>query len=105
MDPKSKLLQLQDRILTWPQSVPEYAPDEDPDIVFDRLYNELEELMSTFVQMDENDRKEMDAALRDFQARMQAHYDNVQKQLEAVSSGFGDNLQYLKAAKAYGPRL
>lgn len=99
---KEQLLVLKQRILTWPDTVDEYAPQQDIHDVFKNLETQLAHLLTDVEKTSGLPRQELDAILTDFQEKMQERFTHTKQQLEEMQRETQTASQYLNATKVYG---
>ena len=92
---------IEERILGWPDNVPLWAPDTDPDVAFERLEAELQQLLAQIAALPPADRAEFKSLISAFHENIQQHHVATEQRLKDMQSVVDTSFQYVKAVRAY----
>ena len=92
---------IEERILGWPDNVPSWAPDTDPDVAFEGLEVDLQQLLAQIAALPSEDRSEFKPLISSFHENIQQHHIATEKRLKEMQSGVDTSFQYVKAVRAY----
>jgi hypothetical protein len=95
---------IEERILGWPDNVPTWAPNIDPDIAFEGLEVELQQLLTKISALPAEERAELKATISAFQEKMQRHHTETEQRLKEMQTTVDTSFQYIKAVRAYTVR-
>ncbi len=98
---KEKLELVAERILGWPDNVPSWAYDMNPDIAFHVLESELQSILNDVFTLPPDQKKEMPTVIQHFQEKMRAHHQETEKRLREIQDEGDKSFQYINAARAY----
>jgi hypothetical protein len=98
----SELHLIEERILTWPDSVPTWAiPAMDADAAFESLEGHLLDVLTRIGNLPEKEKLLFKPILEEFEQRIKDHHKKIEVQLLELQHSFSTNMSYLNAAKAY----
>jgi len=92
---------IEERILGWPDNVPLWAPGTDPDVAFEGLEVELQQLLAQIAALSPEDRSEFKSLISAFQDNIQQHHIETEQRLKEMQSVVDTSFQYVKAVRAY----
>jgi phosphoribosylanthranilate isomerase len=98
---REKLNLIQERILGWPDNVPSWSPETDPDLAFENLEAELRQLLDQIAVLSNEERATFKQVIADFHENIQKHHIETEKRLKEMQASVDTNLQYVKAIRAY----
>lgn len=98
---REHLLIIEERILGWPDNVPLWAPGIDPDVAFEGLEVELQQLLAQIAALSPEDRSEFKSLISAFQDNIQQHHIETEQRLKEMQSVVDTSFQYVKAVRAY----
>lgn len=96
------LLTLRDQILSWPDTIDDYAKGQDRYDVFQDLTQQLEQHLKTLETYHGYDKDDITKMLQEFQITMQSRYQETKQQIDCIREKMDNEKQYQTAAKAYG---
>jgi hypothetical protein len=98
---RDNLKLIQQRILGWPDNVPSWSSELDPDVAFETLETELQQLLSRIAALPSDERATFKAAIADFHDSIQRHHIETERRLKDMQTTVDTNFQYVKAVRAY----
>lgn len=98
---RERLHIIEERILGWPDNVPLWAPDTDPDVAFEGLEVELQQLLAQIAALPQEDRAEFKPLISSFHDTIQQHHIATEQRLKEMQSVVDTSFRYVKAVRAY----
>jgi hypothetical protein len=92
---------IEERILGWPDNVPLWAPDTDPDVAFEGLEVDLQQLLAQIAALPAEDRAEFKPLISAFHENIHQHHIATEQRLKEMQSVVDTSFQYVKAVRAY----
>jgi hypothetical protein len=93
-----RLMFLKEKILGWPSNV----ADGDPDLAFQKLENELQEILASIHQLTETDRQAIQPTVDGFRQAVTERHKATQEKLYSLKGDLTSADQRQRAFRAYG---
>ncbi len=98
---KEKLALIEGRILGWPDNVPSWAYDMDPDSAFHVLETELQSVLNDVFTLPSEQKEEMRICIQSFQEKMRIHHLETERRLKEIQGEGETSFHYINASRAY----